>query len=87
MRIAVTEGGVVLLGGAEASLCGEPDEHDAEWLAQIVSSGAYVAEVVTVDQGVHFASPPSIRSSTGPRSARSGSTSTHWTGSRTRFLG
>ena len=54
VRIAVTEGGVVLLSSAEASLCGEPDEHDAEWLAQIVSSGAYVAEVVTVDQGVRL---------------------------------
>src|SRR4051794_33014214 len=58
VRIAVTEGGVVLLGGAEASLCGEPDEHDAEWLTQIVSSGAYVAEVVTVDQGVRLRVTP-----------------------------
>lgn len=58
VRVAVTPGGVALLDGTTTSLCAEPDEPDAEWLTQVVTSGAYVAEVVTVDQGVRLRVTP-----------------------------
>ncbi|GAA0985099.1 ATP-dependent RecD-like DNA helicase [Nocardioides aquaticus] len=54
VRITLTGGGIALHDGTRTSLCGEPDEPDASWLKQVAESRAYLADVITVDQGVRL---------------------------------
>lgn len=49
VEVDMTPAGVTVRGDGKTLLCQPPAPHDADWLADVVARGAYVAELLTMD--------------------------------------